>query len=333
MQYRILGNTDIKVSTICLGGWSIVSEDFTWGHQEMADSIAAVHASLDAGVNFFDTAEAYGRGESEEILARALAGRRKDVVIASKVGSDHLADGLLQKSCEDSLRRLKTDTIDLYQIHWPSMTIPVHETLAILEKLKMQGKVRAIGVSNFGPSFMREALAAGRVEANQLPYSLLWRPIEQEIQPICAENSIGILCYSPLCQGLLTGKFASADEVPPTRARTRLFAGTREHCRHGLPGCEAEAFAAIAEIGGICKKLGLPMAHVALAWLLGQPAVTSVVAGARNAQQALQNAKAGDVKLPADVMARLAAATDAIKKAMGDSADMWQGKSRMEKAQ
>lgn len=176
MRYRKLGQTDIIVSVIAMGCWPIVG-DFTWGPQDEADSIATIHAALDAGINFFDTAEMYGNGYSEELLGRALAGRRHEVVIASKVGSEHLAADQVIRAGEGSLRRLRTDYIDLYQIHWPSRTVPLAETMAALERLRQQGKVRAIGVSNFGLGDLGDLLAIGRPETNQLPYSLLWRAI------------------------------------------------------------------------------------------------------------------------------------------------------------
>lgn len=331
MEYRKLGKSDLMVSVVCQGTWSIVTEDFTWGRQEVADSIAAIHASLDAGVNFFDTAELYGGGESEEILANALGSRRKDVIIASKVAPEHLDPKGLAASCEQSLRRLKTDYIDLYQVHWPNAAVPMPDLYGRLEDLRQQGKIRVIGVSNFGPDFLAEALAAGPVASNQLPYSLLWRAIEFAIQPLCVKDEVGILCYSPLCQGLLTGKFASAAEVPETRARTRLFSSQRPHSRHGQAGCEAETFAALAEIATICKAIHLPMGRVALAWLLAQGAVTSAIAGARTAAQAFDNAKAADLKLPSDVIAKLSTATEKVKQAMGANADCWQAQSRMER--
>ncbi|MFB3893832.1 MAG: aldo/keto reductase [Phycisphaerae bacterium] len=334
MEYRKLGKTDISVSAVCMGGWAIVTEDFNWGSQDVADSIAAVHASLDAGVNFFDTAEAYGAGESEEILARALDKRRKDVIIASKVGADNLSEDKLRASCDASLRRLKTDYIDLYQIHWPSPKIPIADTLAVLARLQKAGKIRAVGVSNFGPEYLVELVEAARaagvvIASNQLPYSLLWRPIEVEIQPLCTEHGIGILCYSPLCQGILTGKFATADEVPATRARMRLFAKSRPHTRHGEAGAERQTFDAVAELRKVCKAAGVPMGRAALAWLLAQNAVVSVIAGARNAAQAKENASAAELKLPADVLAKLSAATEKVKAAMGQNADPWQHESRM----
>jgi len=331
MRYRKLGHTDIEVSVICQGGWSIVSDDMTWGGNVLADSIAAIRASLDAGVNFFDTAEAYGDGESEEILAKALQGRRKDVVIATKVSPGHFEPRRLRAACDESLRRLRTDYIDLYQLHWPSGEIPIAETLGVMQGLQDAGKVRAIGVSNFGVSYMSDLLAAGRAESNQLAYSLLWRPIEHEVRRQCVDNNISILCYSSLCQGLLTGKFASADEVPDGRARTRLFSKDRPHSRHSEPGCEAEVFRAVEKIRGICESISEPMSRVALAWVIAQEGVASAVVGGRTAAQAGENARAAELDLSADVLAALAAATEEVKARVGANCDMWQSDSRMER--
>ncbi len=280
MKYRRLGKTDLDVSVVCHGCWSIVTEDSTWGGNDRAESVAAIRASLDAGVNFFDTAEAYGKdGESEVILADALGERRKDVVIATKASSSNVAPDRLVKACEESLRRLRTDYIDLYQLHWPNPAVPCADALAAMLELQRRGKVRHIGVSNFGVSFLDELLAAGRVESNQLCYSLLWRGIEHEVKPKCVANDISILCYSPLCQGLLTGKFRSADELTEGRARTRLFAGSRPQSRHGQRGAEEEMFQAIAALREICQGLGVSMTRASLAWLLAQDGVTSVIAG------------------------------------------------------
>lgn len=330
MKYRPLGRSDINVSVVSMGCWAIIP-DATWGPQSRADSIAAIRSSIDAGVNFFDTAEGYGRGSSEDLLGQVLADYPRDrVVIATKLGRNALTRADLVAHCEASLRRLKTDYIDLYQPHWPSHKIPIAETLSALDDLQRQGKIRLAGVSNFGPTYLRDLLAHGRVESNQLCYSLLWRPIEHDLQPLCVANDISIICYSPLCQGLLTGKFSSPDDVSPSRARTRLFAGSRPQSRHGEPGCETETFVALNEIRSLCSSIGLPMNQVALAWLLAQPGVTSVIAGARNSDQALLNAAAGDLHLDPSILARLSAATERVKAYAGANADLWEHVSRME---
>ena len=330
MKYRKLGKTGIEVSAVCMGCWAIVG-DTTWGPQDEQAALGGIHTALDAGINFFDTAEGYGGGDSERILAKGLAGRREQVVIGSKVNKTNLTPDMVREHCEASLRHLETDYIDLYQIHWPHPDIPIADTLGALEQLKTDGKVRAIGVSNFGVSFLAELLEAGRPETDQLNYSLLWRPIEHTVLPMCREHGIGVLCYSPLCQGLLTGKFASADDVPEGRARTRLFSGERALSRHGEPGCEEKAFAAIGRVRSICEEIGQPMAAVALAWLLAQDGVTSVTAGIRSPEQARQNALGSEIELSDDILARLAEATEPVKAAVGLNADMWQVPSRMER--
>lgn len=327
MRYRKLGTTGIEVSVVAMGCWAIVG-DFNWGPQDEADSIATIHAALDAGINLLDTAEMYGNGYSEELLGKALVGRRHQAVIASKVSNTrHDLKGLRQ-ACEESLARLKTDYIDLYQLHWPNWNVPFAETMGAMAKLKDEGKVRAVGVCNFGPRDLTDVLAAGHVETNQLSYNLLWRAIEWEIQPLCVKHGVGILPYSPLMQGLLTGKFATAADVPDPRARTRHFSGTRPHARHGEAGQEAATFAAIDRIREISAGLGLPMAEVTLAWLLAQPAVTSVLAGARHPGQIAENVKAAEVVLPADALAALSAATEPLKETFGTNPDMWQPKEK-----
>jgi len=328
MKYQRLGKTEIKVSVICMGCWAIAG-DRTWGPQRESDSIRAIETALDVGINFFDTAEGYGNGYSEEVLGKALSHRRKDAVIATKVSSSHLSPEKLTWACENSLRRLKTDYIDLYQLHWPSRMVPIEETLEVMQKLKDEGKIRAIGVCNFGRRDLKEALAYSHIETDQLPYSLLWRSIEYEILPTCLENEVGILCYSPLAQGLLTGKFRSPEEVPDGRARTRHFSGQRPLARHGEKGAERETFAAIEEIRKISEELSVPMNELALGWLLSRKGVISVIAGARNAEQVRQNARAADLKLSSEVVDRLTEVTETLKEKLGPNPDMWQSESRI----
>ncbi len=332
MNYRKLGRTDLNVSVICQGTWSVATRDAFWDGQDRTDSLAAIHAGLDAGVNFFDTAPAYGNGESEEILGEALGAHRREVVVASKVAPTDLEPDKLRLSCERSLRALRSDYIDLYQIHWPSQTLPLEPTWRTLEALQREGKIRHLGVSNFGKSFLAGAARLGRAESNQLPYSLLWRAVEFDIQPSCTAGEMSILCYSPLAQGLLTGKFQNADEVPEKRARTRLFSSARKMTRHGEPGCERETFDALAGLRRVAGELGQPMGRLALAWLLAQPGVTSAIVGARNAAQAHENAAAADLQLDKDVIARLSAITDPLKQRLGNNADPWEHVSRMEKS-
>jgi myo-inositol catabolism protein IolS len=327
MEYRRLGQSELRVSAVAMGCWAIVG-DSTWGPQDEDEAAATIHAALELGVNFFDTAEAYGKGYSEALLGRALAGRRAQAIIASKVSQSNLTAGDVRAACERSLKNLNTDYIDLYQIHWPSRSVPFDETIEALQQLRQQGKLRAIGVSNFGPADMDAMLEIGHFESNQLPYNLLWRAIEYEIQPRCVRHQVGILPYSPLQQGLLTGKFATAADVPDGRARTRHFSTERDQARHGEPGAEAETFAAIDAIRQLADELDQPMARVALAWLLHQPAVTSVIAGARSPQQMMDNASAAGLGLSPDMLRRLDEATTPLKTRLGKDPDMWASESR-----
>lgn len=323
MQYRQLGNSDIQVSPIAVGFWGIVGGDY-WGEQDEKDTIATVHSALDAGINFFDTAEGYGGGYSEQMLGRALKDRRDEAIIASKVSADNLTPDDLRTACERSLKHLQTDVIDLYQVHWPNHDLPFEDTMSTLLDLQQEGKIRVIGVSNFGKLDMPEMLQYGRYDSNQLPYSLLWRALEFDIQPQCVENNISILPYSPLNQALLTGRYTNADEMPYQRTRTRHFSGDRQDSRHGLPGFEDETFTALDEIREICADIGEEMVHVALAWLLHKPAVTSVLAGARTPKHIASNVKAGSLKLSEETMQRLDDATETLKQKLGADPDMWQ---------
>ena len=329
LEYRKLGRTDIEVSVIALGCWPFAG-GLVWGDQDDDLSVATVHAALDAGINFFDTAEGYGDGYSEAVLGRSLIGRREEAVIATKIAPPHLGCDEVEKRCDRSLKKLRTDYIDYYQIHWPNWEIPIKETLAALERLLQKGKVRAIGVSNFGRRDLSELLeGSSGVEANQLPYSLLWRTIEHEIQPLCLERGVGVICYMPLAQGLLTSRYASASEVPDGLARTRHYSCERPLARHSEPGCETEVFEAIEAIKEISDGIGELMATTALAWVMSRPAVTSVLVGARNPEELSWNFPAVERSLSEEVIGRLDDATEGIKKRLGTNPDPWFTQPRM----
>lgn len=328
MKYTKLGKTDITVSVVAMGCWALGGGG-VWGHQDDSESVGTVRAALEVGVNFFDTAEGYGKGYSEDVLGRALVGRRQETIIATKASRANLSAQSIQEACEASLKRLKTDYIDLYQIHWPNPSIPLAETVEALERLRDQGKIRAIGVSNFGVQNLTELLSIGRCETDQLPYNLLWRAIEYEIRQKCLDEDIGILSYSPLAQGLLTGKFSSPDAVPEGRARTRHFSKERPQVRHGEQGCEAETFVAIDSIRHVSQKLQEPMGKVALAWLLHQPGMASIIVGARHPDQIKQNVQAADLELSPEIVDELSQVTDEVKWKVGSNPDMWQSESRM----
>ncbi len=329
MQYRKLGQSDLEVSVYALGCWPFAGGSF-WGEQDDNDSIAAVHAALDAGINFFDTAEAYEAGKSERVLGKALLGRRDQAIIATKVAPNHLAAADVVAACEQSLRYLQTDYIDLYLIHWPNWNVPLEETVGALERLKQDGKIRAIGVCNFGVQDLTEILQLHPIVTDQLPYSLLWRVVEREILPVCRQHDVGLMCYSPLSQGLLTGRYATAADVPEGIARTRYYNHTRSPLsEHGEDGAEEEVFAALKGIRRIADELGQSMAAVSLAWLRQQPGVATILVGARNAQEVQLNLPALQVELTPDVIQALNDLTEPVKQKLGNNPDMWRTPSRM----
>lgn len=329
MQYKSLGKTDVKVSEFALGCWPFAGGS-VWGLQDDGVSISTVHAALDKGITFFDTAEGYNDdSHSEEVLGRALVGRRSEAQIATKISPPHLVPELVEETCDASLRRLQTDYIDLYQIHWPNHEVAVEESMAALIKLRDAGKIRSIGVCNFGVGDLGEALESAEIVTDQLPYNLLWRPIEVEILPKCLDNDVGLICYSPLAQGLLTGRYANADEVPDGLSRSRLFSNDRPLANHGEEGCESETFDAISKVTEIADGLGEHPAKVALTWVRSRPGITSLLVGARSPEELDLNIPAFEYELPDGVADQLAAATEPVKSKLGSNADMWNGENRM----
>ena len=231
-------HSDIEATRIAFGAWAIIG-GFNWGHQEERDSRAALRAAYDMGITLFDTAKMYGNGQSEIMIAKELGDVRDKIILATKALPEDFSYERLKADCEERLRLLQTDYIDLYQLHWPNWEVPLEQPIQALTELKQEGKIRAFGVSNFGPQDLSEAIGLSpEISSNQVPYNLLWRAVEYEIQPICEKHNIPILCYSPIMQGLLAGKFDSADEVPDDRARTRHYSGKRSQARHGEGGQE-----------------------------------------------------------------------------------------------
>ncbi len=282
MQKRYLGQTNIGITSLLVGTWQAGKK--MWAGIEDEESIRAIPAAFEAGITNVDTAEIYGEGHSESIVAQALADVRERVIYATKVFANHLKYEEVIVACDRSLKNLQTDYIDLYQIHWPSGSwnteiVPISETMAALNYLKAQGKIRAIGVSNFSRSQLEEAGQYGRIESIQPPYSLFWRSVEKEIMPYCIENNISILAYSPLAQGLLTGKFRN-------RIKNKLF--------HGENFQRVQA--ALTQLQPIANLYHCSLAQLSLAWLIKQPQ-TNAIAGVRNAAQAVNNAQAMTINL------------------------------------
>lgn len=324
MVYLQLPHTEFEVTRIAFGAWPIAG-GFNWGPQDEKDSRATLRAAYDEGINFFDTAKGYGAGKSEELISKELGDVRHRIFIASKVSPDELAYPDIKEACHDRLRSLKTDYIDLMQIHWPNWEINVEDAIRGLEELKQEGKIRAYGVSNFGKKDMTEAIAFGaQLSGNQLPYNLLWRAIEYDIVPLCQQHHVPILCYMPIMQGMLAGKFTSADEVPEDRARTRHFSPKRGQIRHHEEGCEKLTFDTIKKLKQVADEIEVPMADMSMSWLLAQPAVGCLLVGARNVDQVKRNLNALNVYLDEEICSKLSDITQPLKEKLGKNPDMWQ---------
>ena len=328
MRYTRLGKTDLNISVLALGCWPFAGGS-VWGPQNQEDAHATVQAALDAGINFFDTAYAYEAGASERVLGAALGCRRDEAIIATKLGGSQTRPDLIRGACRRSLDGLKIDSIDLYQIHWPSWSVPVNETVDALQELRNLGWIKYFSVCNYGEKDFTDISALAYVPSNQLPYSLMWRVIEQEILPLCLESQTGIICYSPLMQGILTGRYMSADDVPEGLARTRLFSTDRTQAVHGEPGCETAVFEALGEIGRIADRHLLHMAQLSLAWVLQQPGVASILIGARSPKELERNLPALDIALSTEVQQELKEVTGPILDHLGTNPDMWEGQSRI----
>ena len=310
MNYRLLGNTGVYLSELCLGAMTFGTQWEAIGTLGQKEANALVHRSIDAGVNFFDTADVYSTGDSEEILGRALTGRRQDVMIATKVrgrmGSGANDVGLSRlhiiQAAEASLKRLGTDYIDLYQIHRNDPVTDIEETLAALTDLVRAGKVRYIGCSNLPAWQLMKAIGIARqrglesFKATQSYYALVGRELEHETIPLIRDQNLGLLVWSPLAGGFLTGKF--------TRAGGRTAKARR--ATFDFPPVDKErGFDIIDALQPIAEAHGVSIAQVALAWLLGKDVVTSVIIGARRMDQLEENLASVDLQLTGDEMAAL----------------------------
>ena len=315
MEYRKLGESDLSVSAITFGAWA--AGGWMWGGTERQGAIDAIRASYDLGVTSIDTAPIYGQGTSEEIVGEAIKGISRDKVqILTKYGMRwDLAKGdfgfksqdndgnpidvykysgkeSIIKECEDSLKRLGTDYIDLYQMHWPDVTTPIEESMEAVLRLIEQGKVRQAGVSNYSVDQMKQAETVLKLASNQVPFSMINRGIEAELVPYCIENKKAILAYSPMERGLLTGKikpghqFAEGDH----RAGYRFFNEANIK--------QTDNF--LQKIKPLADSKNASLSQLVIRWTIERPGITVALVGARNAEQAIQNAKAIDVQLSVD---------------------------------
>jgi aryl-alcohol dehydrogenase-like predicted oxidoreductase len=311
MRMRTLGGTGIKVSPYCLGAMMFGA----WGNPDHEESIRIIHAALDAGINFVDTADVYSAGESEEIVGQALRGRRDDVVLATKahgaMGQDVNMAGnsrrWIIREVENSLRRLQTDYIDLYQMHRPDPDTDIDETLSALSDLVHSGKVRAIGSSTFPAEQIVEAQWVAdrrgyvRFRCEQPPYSMLVRGIEGAVLPACQKYGMGVIAWSPLAGGWLTGRIRQDTGVDMTRGRARRLPNRFDPA---LPGNQAK-LAAVEELIKIAADAGCSLTHMALAFVTGNPAVTSAIIGPRTMEQLTDLLAGASVTLDDDVLDRI----------------------------
>jgi len=322
-----------------IGCWSFGGGEY-WGAQDQKDVEAVVKTALDAGCNYFDTAETYNNGESERSLGKALGRRRAEPVICTKTEPKYAHRTDLRRKCDEALVRLGSDYIDIFMIHWPlnRPSIRQHtsdpavlnrpptadEAFGALMELRAEGKIRHIGASNFGVQQLTEALATGAdIAVNQLAYNLLARAIEDRIAPLCLERGVGIIGYMPLMQGLLSDKVSTLDDMSPERTRTRHFSSRRTGVRHGEPGFEAETMEAIEAIRVIARDANLSVSRLAIAWAAAHPAMTCVLAGARNSQQVQDNIRGANIRLSDPILRALDAATRPLMEKWGPSPDLW----------
>jgi aryl-alcohol dehydrogenase-like predicted oxidoreductase len=318
METRRLGNSDLRITPVGLGTWAMGGPgyEFGCGPQEDQASIEAIHRALELGVNWIDTAAVYGLGHAEEIVARALKtwpGKRPYVFTRCGLrwderGKVHLAlkADSIRRECEESLRRLQVEAIDLYQLHWPVQTeAEIVEGWIAMASLQRQGKVRWIGVSNFDVEQMKRAEAITPITSLQPPYSLIRREVESEILPYCRRSGIGVIAHSPMASGLLTGAMTRerVARLPEDDWRRRDPEFNEPRLSLNLTLVER-----LRAIGG---RHGRPPGEVAIAWVLSHPAVTGATVGARSAQQAEQVVRAGDFRLTAEEIAEIAAALHA----------------------
>ncbi|NII25667.1 aldo/keto reductase [Pseudoflavitalea sp. X16] len=312
MEYRQLGETDLRLSAITFGAWAIGG--WMWGGADRKDAVKAIQASYAEGVTSIDTAPAYGQGLSEEIVAEAIQGIPRDKVqLLTKFGlrwdvkegefffksKDAAGNDLdiyklaskasVIKECEDCLRRLKTDYIDLFQIHWADPSTPIAETMEALALLLQQGKIRAAGVCNYAVEQMKEAEKTIKLASDQVPYSMVLRDIEKELVPYALEHKKSIIAYSPLQRGLLTGKIKPGHKFGE--------GDTRESNRFYTPENITKVNAFLDTLRPLAAEKKASLAQVVIRWTIEQPAITVALVGARNAEQAVQNAKAIEVKL------------------------------------
>jgi aryl-alcohol dehydrogenase-like predicted oxidoreductase len=306
MERRQLGTGGPRISVVGYGAWEAGGAD--WGANASDDDvIASMRAVFDAGMNWIDTAEVYGDGRSEELVGRAIAGRRDEVFIFTKVAPDEEGSGIapaeIRGAIEGSLKRLGIDRVDLYQVHWPDPQIPLEDTWGTMAELVAEGMTRWIGLSNFGRDDIERCGAIHPVTSVQNEFSLLRRDDRSELLPWLADRGVGYLAYGPLAFGLLTGAIAPGTTFADGdwRGEQRAGGGT-EGEGFFSPGAFERNLEVVEQLRSIAERIDVPLSTLALRWALEQPGVTATIAGTRNATHVRSNARAGDLGLPADTL-------------------------------
>jgi aryl-alcohol dehydrogenase-like predicted oxidoreductase len=323
-QLRQLGTSSVKVSPMIFGAWAIGG--WMWGGSDDNDAIAAIHSALDHGVTTIDTAAIYGMGHSEILVGKAIKGRRDKVIVATKCGmrwdteegtdpwpqkDNDGKDVIIRKNskpasivweCEQSLKRLGIETIDLFQIHWPDSSTPIEGSIRAMEKLRQSGKINAFGVSNYNLAELKIAKGTGPLASVQPPYSAIQRNIEKDILPWCLENHIGVICYSPLERGLLTGAVGPERKFPASDHRSRHKFFTVENRKRVAD--------ALGKIKPVADAHQASFAQIMIQWTISEPGITAAIVGARNAEQAEHNAKAMSISLTDEERAKIRGAFD-----------------------
>jgi aryl-alcohol dehydrogenase-like predicted oxidoreductase len=340
MEKRVCKNSGLELSVMGTGCWAFGGGEY-WGEQDQKDVESVVHASVDSGINYFDTAEAYNDGRSESSLGKAITGIPRDkLIIGSKVSPSNCYKETLIEHCESSLKRLQTDFLDLYMVHWPLHPHSIRhftkdiriienppeigDALEALQLLKQQGKIRYFGVSNFSSSQLNR-LPLEKIAINELPYNLLCRAVEYDALSTCSENGIGVIGYMALLQGILADIYPSLKDIPVWQRRTRHFnsLNTKE-CRHGEEGAEYETLAALKEIRRICKESGCSMTEIAIKWILTNPAITCMLTGSRNVRELEANVKAVHSPLNLEIKTELDRITLPLMEKLGNHIDYYE---------
>ncbi|MBN2041135.1 MAG: aldo/keto reductase [Spirochaetes bacterium] len=310
MEYIKLGKSDLNVSRVILGTWAIGGTQ--WGDLNKQDAVKAVETAIDNGMNCIDTAPAYGEGRAEELIGGVIRNRRESIILATKCGLDFsrrfsidLSKEFINKDLDNSLKRLDTDYIDLYQCHWPDRKTPIEETMHALLELQQKGKIRYFGVSNFSAEQIAESARHADIVSLQPQYSLLDRGIESGIQDICVEKDIAIISYGSLGAGILTGKYEQRPAFDKKDARNFFYRFFSE--KHW-----PKVAALVEEMKKMAEEKGTSPGHLAIAWLLSRDGVAATLAGARTPEQVLDNCEAVNLRLSEEELAGLTALSDSL---------------------